>query len=424
MKIENIKITNFKGIEEFEGDLNGANVYLIGGNGTGKTSFIDAVWCGLTGKNLPAEPVTKGNKRGEIRIDLGDFVAVTKFTKGKAANFTLENKVFTEETGKFIASPRAYLNSLVGILDFDINTFFKLSDAEQVKYFCKVSGVDFSDLDVEIEELFESRKFDKKKLAEVKARQTHYRKEDAAKDVIDVIEASKAIAAAKVKIENYKKVEAGLVTRRNRIAEIDEKIKDLLKERDGYTIEGENGGFIRGLVHDIQLGENWLKAPESQILTAEELLKLETDFENSEKINNEIKEAKEGKAADDDAKKLEKAIDEADEEINKKKAEKAKRISKNISIEGLAYDLETERFLYEGLPFESNQINTASQLIAGVKIGSMMLKDLKILKIDASLIDKREFDKVLFWAEENEIELFIELVDREADALQIVIDEK
>ncbi|QCW20361.1 hypothetical protein [Flavobacterium phage FPSV-S1] len=422
MQIENIKIRNFKGIEEADIDLQGKNVYLIGGNGTGKTSFIDAVWCGLTGKNLPTEPVTKGNKKGEIRIDLGEFVAVTKFTKGKPAQFVLENKEFTKETEKFIASPRAYLNSRVGILDFDINEFFGKSDAEQVKYFCKVSGIDFSDIDTDLEELYESRKFDKKKLGEVKAKVNYYKKEDAEKDLIDVIEMSKRIAVEKTKIETFSKVESGIKTRQDRITEIDAQIDALLLERNG-TVEGDTV-VVKGLVHQIKDGEDWLKVVENIPLTPEELLKLETDFENSENLNTTIKEAKDAKAIDEEVKKLEDIIEQADKDIDKKKIEKTKRISKNITVEGLEYSTENECFLWNGLPFERSQINTASQLIAGVKIGSIMLKELKILKIDASLIDKREFDKVLQWSEENKIELFIELVDREAEALQIVIDEE
>lgn len=422
MQIENIKIKNFKGIEEADIDVSGKNVYLIGGNGTGKTSFIDAVWCGLTGKNLPTEPVTKGNKKGEVRIDLGEFVAITQFTKGRPAKFILENKEYTKETERFIAAPRAYLNSRVGILDFDINEFFNKSDAEQVKYFCKVSGVDFSDIDVEIEELYESRKFDKKKLAELNTKLTFYKKEDAEKEVIDVIQASKDIAAAKTKRETYLTVEKGVKTREDRIIEIDAQIEALKLERDG-GIDPVTSQPVKGLSVEVKGGKEWLSLDENKGITDEELLKLESDFENSEKINEAIKEAKEGKATDEEISKVEKAIEIADKDIEKKKTEKAKRISKNITVEGLEYDLEGERFLWNGLPFERSQINTASQLIAGVKIGSMMLKDLKILKIDASLIDKREFDKVLQWSEENKIELFVELVDREAEALQIVIDE-
>lgn len=423
MKIENIKVKNYKGIEEADISPNGKHVYLIGKNGSGKTSFIETVFKGLSGKDLPSEPISKGKKTSELRIDLGEFVAVTTFTRGKPNKFVLENKNFDNKKDQFIASPRAYINSLIGILDFDINDFFAKTDAEQVKYFCKLSSIDFSDLDADIQEIEDSRLFDKKSLVIAKSKIVHYDKKLLEKDEVSVTERSKEISAAKDKIKLVKTVEEGIKTRKDRIGNIDLQIAALLKERNGVVMEG-NEVVEKGLIHQVNDGEAWLKLPENKVLTDDELKTLEDSFDKLEEENKYIKEAKEGKEVDLQVEKLETAIEKANEDIKSKKEEKSKRISKNITIEGLVYDLEQERFLYNGLPFEKEQINTASQLIAGLKIGAMLLKDLKILKVDASLIDKVEFDKVLAWADENGIELFVELVDREGGELQIVIDEE
>lgn len=422
MKIENIKIKNYKGIEEADISLDGKNVYLVGGNGTGKTSFIEAVFKGLSGKDLPTEPITKGKKTSEIRIDLGEFVAVTTFTRGKPNKFVLENKNFENKKDQYIASPRNYINSVIGILDFDINEFFSKSDAEQVKYFCKLSHIDFTDIDVDIKEIEESRLFDKKALVIAKSKVTHYDKKLLEKEEVSITERSKEITAAKDKKITVKKVQDGIEFRKEKIENIDSQIKALLKERNGIVIE--NDVIEKGLIHQVADGEAWLLLPENKVLTDEELKELENSFDKIEEENLKIKEAKEGKKVDDEVEKLETAIETANEDIQKKKEEKSKIISENITIEGLKYDLELEKFLYNGLPFEKEQINTASQLIAGLKIGSMLLKDLKILKIDASLVDKVEFDKVLAWANEEGIELFVELVDREGGELNIIIDEE
>src|SRR5215216_4801960 len=116
MKVENIKIKNYKGIEEADISPEGKHVYLIGKNGSGKTSFIETVFKGLSGKDLPTEPVSKGKKTSEIRIDLGEFVAVTNFTRGKPVKFVLENKNFENKKDQYISSPRAYINSVIGVL--------------------------------------------------------------------------------------------------------------------------------------------------------------------------------------------------------------------------------------------------------------------------------------------------------------------
>lgn len=414
MKIESINIKNFKGIKSLETEINGKNVYLIGGNATGKTSFIDAVWCGLTGKGLPPEPTHNGAKKGIIEIDLGDMIARTKFTKGKPARFELENKEYETENDRLVKSPRSYLESRVGILNFDINEFFDKSNLEQVKYFSKIMNIDFTDIDSEIEEAADSRKYDKKKLAEIALKRGFYDEKLAERDLIDIVELSKQIDAERQKRARYEQVSEGIETRKAKNKERDAEIEKLLSQIEAIKEEK------RKAADEIFAGEEWL-GDESNEPNAEELVEMESKLETANETNIKIAEAKEIAKAEKEGEEYEKLIEYASEFIEKKRAEKAERISKNIKIEGLKYDAAGERFLYDGLPFDAKQINTAAQLIAGMKIASSMLKDLKILKIDASLIDKVQFDKVLEWSEKNGIELFVELVDREAEGFRVEV---
>lgn len=403
MKIVSINIKNFKGLEDVQKEINGQNVYLIGKNGSGKTSFIDAVWGGLTGKNLPEEPTHNGNKKGLIEIDLGDCIARTKFTKGRPTKFELERKEYEKEADKLIKSPRTYLEDRIGLLNFDIEQFFAKSNLEQVRYFSKIMSVDFSDLDADLEELAESRKFDKRKLAEFEAKNTWYKKEDIERPFINVVDLSKKISDSKDKKETYDKIAAGINEREAKIEALRAEI---------VTLEGQ-----------VKDGQQWLNSDENKPLADEAIAKLQEELENSDELNNAKREAHEAQEAEQEVENYRKMIEEQTEEIEKKRAEKAARISKNINVKGLTYDVNEERFLYEGLPFDGKQINTAAQLIAGMKIASTMLKDLKILRVDGSLIDKDNFDDVLAWSQENDIELFVELVDREGGDLQIVVNE-
>ncbi|MCP4551948.1 MAG: AAA family ATPase [Bacteroidetes bacterium] len=409
MKIESINIKNFKGIRSYEGDIGGKHVYLVGGNEQGKTSFIDAIWLGLSGKNCPPTPITDDGSKGLIEIDLGDFIARTKFKKGRPMHFELENKVFTQESERFIKAPRSYMEKMVGILDFNINDFFAKTDSEQVKYFAKVMGEDFSDIDSEIEEIAESRKFDKKKLKEFEAKNDYFSEEDAAKDLVDVVELSKKIEAETEKAATYQRINDGASERTRVISIKRAEIKQL--EED-----------IEGLQADISAATLWQSDKANQPDEAH-LKEMREELANSSKTNETIRKAKEAQTAENEANKLKKAVEIATEEIDELKAKKAKRISDKINIEGLEYSLKNERFLWNGLPFDEKQINTASQLISGMKIGATMLNELKILKVDASLIDKENFDKVLEWADDEGIELFVELVDREAAKLEVIVQD-
>jgi predicted ATP-dependent endonuclease of OLD family len=403
MQIQNVNIKNFKGVRSYEGEIKGKNVYLMGANGSGKTSFIDAIWCGLTGKNLPPTPITDDGKRGLIEIDLGDFIARTKFKKGRAAEFEIENKLFTEEADKFVKAPRSFMEQKLGILNFDINDFFKKSAAEQVKYYSKIMNEDFTDIDSEIEEIVESRKFDKRKLAEI-GKDINYFNEDLAKrDLVSVLELSKKLDIEKEKKVNYDRVVGGVGNRTSRIILLKEEIEQLQKELND--------------------GEKWVETKENQ---PDELAieSLKNEIQNSEKTNDEIREAKAAQKADQDTEELKNSIKEQNDAIELLKIQKAARISRLIKIDGLEYSIAEERFLWEGLPFDPKQTNTASQLIAGMKIGSTLLNELKILKVDASLIDKVQFNKVLEWADNEGIELFVELVDREAAKLVISVQDE
>lgn len=423
LTIESLRIKNWKGIEEFEGSIEGKNVYLIGGNGTGKTSFIGAVWSGLTGKGIPTQATTDGARKGFIEVDLGDFIARTKLTNNKPTVFELENKDYTNESDKFIKAPRSYLESRIGMLNFDIQKFFAKSDAEQVKYFCKEQGIDFSDLDADIEENEENRKFDKKELKKLEDALPYYKKEDAEKELVDVIKLSNKLTANSEVKSTYERIEKGVKEKEARKTEIVKLIAELEEELYGNDkAEGEEG-YVKGIVKEISAGNDWLNVEENKPLPEEEVKKLNEELNSSNETNKTIEEAKEAKADEEKIKQLEANIEENNKNIEKSKEAKAKRMAEAIKVEGLEYDVKGERFLYNGLPFEAEQINTASQLVAGMKIAATMLKDLKILKVDASLIDKVEFDKVLEWSENEGIELFIELVDREGEGLKIVIDE-
>lgn len=415
-QIKRIKIQNFKGLKAFEGEVLGKDVYLTGRNESGKTSFIDAVWLALTGKNIPPKPVTTGAKKGLIEVELADgYIVRTKLAVGKTpVQFEIENLNAVDEKDKFVKAPRTWLNERIGVIDFDVNDFFKMSDAKQVEYFCKITGVDVHEQDQQIEELTDSRKFDKKKLVEFQNQTGFYNPEDVEKKLIDVVTLATEIAtlkeAERVKAETWQQVTDGVANREATVKEKEALIVSLVAE-------------VEALKTQIFDGYSWLNDDNNKPIPNADLQAKENTFQNSEVINARITEAKAFKEADDRIEKLETAIAEATEGISAQKDAKAVIISEKINIEGLSYDVENECFLFNGLPFDKTQINTASQLIAGLKIGASLLNEVKILKIDASLIDKENFEKVQKWSGSEGIELFVELVDREAGALKIEIEE-
>lgn len=432
-KISKIKIQNFKGLEHYEGEVMGRDVYLIGKNEAGKSSFIDAVFLALNGKNPPPKPVTKGAKKGLIEVHLDDgYIVRNKLSATGKTPITLEieNINATSDKDQFVKSPRTWLNNRIGTIDFDVNDFFRKSDAEQVKYFAKVTGLDVSGIDAEIEDLSESRKYDKLRLTELQNQSGIWQAGDELKELIDVIQLSKDIADLKEKerqkAETYTHVTDGIADREKQAKEYERQVTEINAKMNGGEYFDQYGKLFvveQGINQEIKSGYDWLEIAENKPVPNKKLEEMEAEFENSEEINNKISDAKKFALVDKQVEKTKEAIEGYNTDIQEQRDLKAKLIAEQIKIEGLTYDIENECFLFNGLPFDKTQINTASQIMAGLKIGASLLNEVKILKFDASLIDVNNFEKIQSWSKSEGIELFVELVDREAGELKIEIEE-
>lgn len=61
MRILKVKIDKFKVLEDFEADLNRANIFLVGENGVGKSSVMQFIEIALgRTDNIPADAMGKG----------------------------------------------------------------------------------------------------------------------------------------------------------------------------------------------------------------------------------------------------------------------------------------------------------------------------------------------------------------------------
>ena len=76
MKITKIKIRNILGVSEAE--LDGRSVELQGGNGTGKTSIIDAIRLALTNTVKRDVVIKKGATEGEVLIETNSGLSILR----------------------------------------------------------------------------------------------------------------------------------------------------------------------------------------------------------------------------------------------------------------------------------------------------------------------------------------------------------
>jgi hypothetical protein len=85
------------------------------------------------------------------------------------------------------------------------------------------------------------------------------------------------------------------------------------------------------------------------------------------------------------------------------------------------FEFTDEGVKYQGLPLQSNQISSSGKYIAALKLGSMVMGDVKAMYFDASFLDKNSLAKVQEWADKNDYQLLIERPDFEGGEIRYEI---
>ncbi len=380
MRIVKFIIENYKalrGHHEFIPD--GANFILIGANGAGKTSAGRAIIDILT-KNIPSKPITDGENAGmvEYTFDNGQRL-LTRFSD----NGTNKLELLSAE-GLKINTPKELIAKLTGTgMAFDIDEFMSMQPKPRRELLEKIAGVDLSELNKQ-EKDAEIQRRDLN--AAAKAAEARVKPYDKNLADLDIVNTSEAVETLKAMTENnaaYQRVDAGISQRQRRQVEL---IAELEK------IEAE-----------IAKGLEWKDA---------NVLFSESEIENQEtliKQADEIKDAKRLKADAELAKDATAKAKAKDTEIRNIREQKEMLIrSAILPAEGLAFDVDTDDLLIDGIPFESNQIAASRKLIAAVQIAASMLGDIRYLHFDGAALDKKSADTLLSWAEAHDLQLCLE----------------
>lgn len=397
MKVESLIIKNFKAIKDEQIEINGKNVYVMSKNGKGKSSFIDSVFKLLTNKNLPPEPLNKDADLGMIEINMGDYIAGCKITDQK-----MDLYVQTAEGVKVNKAPRTFLDEKVGVIDFDINKFLKDPASKQIEQIKKFAGIDFTKLDQEYKEVFAKRTDSNSRKKDLTAKLKPYDKTKVQK--IDLTKLNEDLTKAREQNKDYNDVKIRKQDREKRIVEIDKLIKELTDEKNDLS-------------NKINLAQTWLSENDEIPIDL-----MEQEFENAIKHNEEVLENQKMFEIDQELNAEIITNDLLNKRLDEIAAEKERIIkASKMPVPGLSFN--DEGLLYNGLPLDTNQINTAELIIIGLQLNLALIKDVRIARFDASLLDYENIQRVEDWAKENDLQLFVEIVDRDADSLRIEVKE-
>ena len=125
MKISKIEIENLYGISEFQ--MGNESVELVGSNGVGKSSVIDAIRLALTNNSKRKYVVKNGETEGRIYVKLDDGTTIDRKKRIDKSDY----KSIKDGNGNEINSPETFLKDIFTPLQLEPVEFLGMSEQEQ-----------------------------------------------------------------------------------------------------------------------------------------------------------------------------------------------------------------------------------------------------------------------------------------------------
>lgn len=487
MKILNYKIKNIRGISELQGSLDGRSVYVIGKNGIGKSSFIQAIF--LACKIFGNKPYVKvGEDKGIVQLQLGEgntveYTIERAFTAGGDSVLTVrDNKgKVTKNIGGL--TPQKWLDKLLGTSMYYLSEFLDLEPKKQVKLFKEWFKIDTTELDNKYQKKYDLRTDEGREEVRLKkvVEGYHYGYDDQKKYAKekDITEISKKLVAIN-QIENEKlalekELENQKTIQGQEIAKIENKIEECSRNINKAEIEAKSHlTLIREYEEQIEVLKEKIAKCNTGIVSAQdwkkeqlnESTKLGTELtaakenladcvaESMEKINKiEIPDKTEIEAeikdAEDHNKKVaevakytadlkalheqEKVYSDLTQELKEIEEERKKKLEEaNIPVPGLTFD---ENSLILGdKPLVKDVVNdakiTETLLTLLLRTNQQEMKKtgedkLSIFRLNGAELDDETFKEIFKVVEEEGGSIFVEIPDSEAEDIEIkYIEEK
>jgi len=432
---KNIDIENFKNISKTVIDIGGRSILILGKNGAGKSSFIQALMSPLDTKIRPSQPIKEGEERSTISVTLAgvlggepkEYVLDLYFTPGDMKG----RLVITNDKGETIKSPATFVKGLIGNVSFDVTKWLNESKEKKLSTLKQLTGcgVAIDEINVAVKELKEKKKAKKERVEELQSvlKNHGYSSEDVDKysnpvDLLPIQGEMQAVSknqqgydgvVAKVKeFEKDKETSVGNIfrgeTEMGRLNDEIIRLQGLQKEEQNKIIlEKEK---IEKCKENITKGNEWLSArtrPEIQAV--------------SDKQNEAIKHNEHHTIITGHAEKqremlsMKGELDKLGDSIALKEKERNDLISSSqLPVPGLSFD-DSEIFL-DNLPLEEGQINTARLWDVGVDIAIALNPGLKVIFLhEGSLMDKENMKSIVDKIENKGFQAVVEIVSESND---------
>jgi predicted ATP-dependent endonuclease of OLD family len=406
MRINKIEIENFMRLKAIQFVPKPGLNHIVGDNGAGKTAFLNAIVCALSGrKSLPVVPVRDGQEMARITLDLGEIIVKWRCKPNRETTVIVESA-----DGARYPSPIKMLERLFGERSIDPLEFWRATPAKRLEMLRAMVKID---LDVDAIEQLNERDYNERKAFNSRANTFAERVKNVEANVnwtMDVVEQdmSALVDALANAMEHNSAIGVASSTRAHRIGEmkkreteieeLDQQIARLMAKRDERSSELAN-------LREAHLNAAPLPDPvdvtdlRAQMGVAEtENARKRNQIHHREQLASAKKELEECQAA---SARLTAQIEE------RTKAKNDALAAVKFPVDGLS--LGTEDVLFNGLPF--SQASSGDAVPISTKIAMQANPELRLLLIrDASLVGRKNMALVAQSAEEEGYQVFMESV--------------
>jgi predicted ATP-dependent endonuclease of OLD family len=420
--IVGLQAENVKRIKAVRINPEGNIVEISGENGQGKSSILDSIAYALGGKDMIDDmPVRLGEKKAQVILELNGIIVKRTMTAQEDGTYTTSLVVETAE-GMTAKKPQDFLNALIGELSFDPLAFVSMEPKKQfdlLKSF--VPDFDFAACAKRRKAVFDERALVNRQIKEgqgaVASTPIPADVPEAEVDTSAIMEELDAVGEFNTNIERRK------ANRERELADAAQKVQSADEKRRYATDLRRRADQLDQDAADLIADATAMRDKVSEagpLPDPKDSAEVRARYDEALRINEQVrrKKALDAKIAEVNA--LKAKSEQLSKDIDAIDKEKADAIaSAKIPVEGIGFGDETVTL--DGVPF--SQASTAQQLRTAVALTIAKNPRLRVILIrEGSMLDRKAFKMLSDMAVENDLQIFIEVVESSRPGALIIED--
>jgi hypothetical protein len=421
--LDSLSLENFKNLVKHIIEIGGESLMIIGRNGAGKSSLIQAIMSPLDTKEIPTEPIKNGEDRSRIQVTLAGqiggqpkkYFLDLHFTPGKKSG----RLVVTNENGETIPNAKSFVKGLIGNVSFDPTKWLNETPAAKLKMLKQVTKCE-QQIDEVISQVVEKKATYKAKKERAEELESVLKNHGYTQDQvnlystpIDIAPIEHELSTVGTNMETYQYVENGINTAKTNMANADlaiiaankeiERLNGLIAEQR-VKIKEETDKHTKAK-ENAEKGQMWMNGvekPNVEVIT-KKLTDANAHNQHHEVLKNHEKQSLEVLKTKQD-------MDTVQTEIEGLQKRVSDIIAKSqLQIKGLSFS--EDQIFIDGLPLDRGQINTARLIDIGIDVAMALNPTLKVMFLhDASLFDKQSLHNIIKKIEKRGYQVIAEVV--------------